>query len=161
MRTWNGSTPLADMRKFLRLWLPVLLWMGVIFIGSSIGSFPEVGGRTADAIVHRTAHLIEFTILGWLVLRANGDGWPLTRRAFITTLIIVTLYGASDEFHQRFTPGRSSELSAVVFDAAGGLIGAGIYRVWRQRTGRKATQSSSNELRDEAIPLTHPQSDQT
>jgi VanZ family protein len=148
-------------KKILGLWLPVLLWMGVIFIGSSIGSVPQVGGDATDGIVHRTAHLIEFALLGGLVLRAVGDGQPLTRRAFITTLIIVTLYGASDEFHQRFTPGRSSELSAVAFDAVGGLIGAGVYRGWRQRSGRKAARSSSRELRDEAILLTHPQSDQT
>jgi VanZ family protein len=120
-------------KKLLGLWLPVLLWMGVIFSGSSIGSFPHVDKGIVDAIVHRTAHLIEFAILGWWVLRAVGDGRPLARRAFVTTLIIVTLYGASDEVHQRFTPGRSSEWSAVAFDAAGGLIGAGVYRGWRSR----------------------------
>ena len=124
---------LADMKKFPWRWWPVLAWMGVIFGGSSIGSFPQVGGEATDAIVHRAAHLMEFAILGGLVLRAVSDGRPLTRRAFIITLIIVALYGASDEFHQRFTPGRSSELSAVVFDAVGGLIGAGVYRGWRSR----------------------------
>ena len=120
-------------KKLLGLWLPVVLWMGVIFSGSSIGSLPQVGGDTTDAIAHRTAHLMEFAILGGLVLRAVAAGQPLTRRAFVATLVIVTLYGASDEFHQRFTPGRSSELSAVAFDAVGGLIGAGGYRWWRNK----------------------------
>ena len=147
-------------KKILGLRLPVILWMGVIFTGSSIGSFPRVGGDATDAIVHRTVHLMEFAILGGLVLRAVGDGRLLTRRAFVATLIIVTLYGVSDEFHQRFTPGRSSELSAVAFDAVGGLIGAGTYR-WRQHPGRKAAPSSSSEVRDAARPLTHPPSDQT
>jgi VanZ family protein len=150
-----------SMKKFLGLWLPVLLWMGVIFAGSSIGSFPQVGEDATDAIVHRTAHLMEFAILGWLIQRAVGDGRPLTRGAFVATLVIVTLYGASDEFHQRFTPGRSSELSAVAFDAVGGVIGAAVYRGWRQRTGHKAIRSSRNSLPDETIPLARPQSDQT
>ena len=119
-------------RKFAWFWLPVLLWMGVIFIGSSIGSFPQVGGDTSDAIVHRTAHLIEFAILGWLVLRALSEGRLPDRRTFIIALIVVTVYGASDEFHQRFTPGRSSELSAVLFDAAGGLIGLWAWQ-WKSR----------------------------
>lgn len=110
--------------------------MGVIFIGSSIGSMPKVGGRTTDAIVHRTAHLIEFAILGWLVLRALSDGRLPDRRTFIIALIVVTVYGASDEFHQRFTPGRSSELSAVLFDAAGGLIGMWAWR-WKSRRSAK------------------------
>jgi VanZ family protein len=130
------------MRKFLNLWLPVLLWMGVIFIGSSIGSMPQVGGDTTDAIVHRTAHMIEFAILGWLLLRAVADGRPISRRELVSALIIVTLYGASDEFHQRFTPGRSSEFSAVLFDAAGGLIGLW---AWRWKTRRSAKSESASQ----------------
>jgi VanZ family protein len=126
-------------KKFLRLWLPVLVWMGVIFVGSSIGNIPKAGGVAVDAIVHRTAHLIEFAILGWLVLRAVSDGRRPDRRTFIIALLIVTLYGASDEFHQRFTPGRSSELSAVAFDAVGGLIGAW---VWRRRANRRFKPAS-------------------
>jgi VanZ family protein len=119
-------------RKFVRLWLPVLLWMGVIFLGSSIGNVPKAGGVAVDAIVHRTGHVIEFAILGWLLLRAVGDGRRITRREMAITLIVIALYGASDEFHQRFTPGRSSELSAVLFDTAGGLIGAWLWR-WKSR----------------------------
>lgn len=121
------------MKKFLWLWLPVLAWMGVIFLGSSIGSIPRVGGKTTDAVVHRAAHVIEFAALGALVLRAVSGGKRITRRELIITLIVVALYGASDEFHQRFTPGRSSEGIAVVFDAAGGLAGAWFYRWWRSR----------------------------
>jgi VanZ family protein len=135
------------MKKFLNLWLPVLLWMGVIFIGSSIGSMPQVGGDTSDAIVHRTAHLIEFALLGWLVLRALSDGRVPDRRAVIIALIVVTLYGASDEYHQGFTPGRSSELSAVVFDAAGGLIGLW---AWWWKTHKSASQRVSESRVPEA-----------
>lgn len=126
-----------SVRKFVWLWLPVLLWMGVIFIGSSIGSMPKVGGRATDAIVHSRSHLIEFAILGWLVLRALSDGRLPDRRTFVIGLIVVTLYGASDEFHQRFTPGRSSELSAVLFDAAGGLIGLWAWQ-WKARKSAKS-----------------------
>ena len=127
-----------DWQKFVWLWLPVLAWMGVIFWGSSIGSVPNAGGVVIDAIVHRSAHLLEFAVLGWLLLRAIGAGRAITRREVAITLIVVTLYGASDELHQRFTPGRSSELSAVVFDAVGGLIGVWAWR-WRARwTGTSA-----------------------
>jgi VanZ family protein len=130
-------------RKFARLWLPVLLWMGVIFVGSSIGNVPKAGGVVIDAIVHRTGHLIEFAILGWLLLRAIGDGRAITRREMAITLIVIALYGASDEFHQRFTPGRSSELSAVLFDAAGGLIGAWL---WRWRASRRSNRRVGEHL---------------
>ena len=131
------------MKKFVKRWLPVLVWMGVIFAGSSIGSLPRIGGKATDGVAHRVAHVIEFAVLGALTLRAVGQGRRTTKRELIMTLIIIALYGASDEFHQRFTPGRSSEGIAVVFDVAGGLAGAWVYRWWRQR--HRATSRSGIE----------------
>jgi len=126
------------MKKSLSLWLPVILWMIAIYIGSSIGGVPRVGGKAIDGMVHRAAHLIEFAVLGALVLRAVSNGTrTIARREMIITLIIVALYGASDEFHQRFTPGRSSEGIAVVFDALGGLIGMLAWR-WCRRIRRES-----------------------
>jgi len=130
-------------KKFMKWWLPVLVWLGVIFIGSSIGSVPRVGGKTTDALAHRVAHVIEFAILGALTLRALSMARPITKRELIITLVIIALYGASDELHQRFTPGRSSEGIAVAFDVAGGMAGAWVYRWWRQR--RSATSRSGIE----------------
>jgi VanZ family protein len=117
-------------RKLVKWWLPVLVWMGIIFVGSSIGDVPRVGGRTTDGFVHRAAHVIEFAVLGALLLRALSKERPVSRREVIITLILVALYGVSDELHQRFTPGRSSEGVSVVFDVAGGLIGALGWRWW-------------------------------
>ncbi len=130
------------MRKFVKWWLPLIMWMGLIFIGSSIGNIPRVGDRTTDSIVHRAAHVLEFAVLGALLLRAMNKGKLVTKREMITTLIIVTLYGASDEFHQRFTPGRNSEGLSVLFDAAGGAIGGWIYheRIVRRRAARQLGQ---------------------
>lgn len=136
------------MRKFVKWWLPVLVWMGVIFVGSSIGSVPRVGGKTTDALVHRVAHVIEFAVLGALTLRAVGRGRRSTKREWTITLIIIAVYGVSDEFHQRFTPGRSSEGIAVVFDTVGGLIGAWIYQWWQRRT--RASTANSPRPHDEA-----------
>ncbi len=119
------------MTKLIRLWLPVLLWMGAIFIGSSIGPVPQVGGEETDKVTHRLAHVIEFGVLGALVLRATSQGKPPTKREVLLTLAIVGLYGASDEFHQRFTPGRASEGLSVLFDVAGGALGVWVYRWWK------------------------------
>jgi hypothetical protein len=120
-------------KKWIKWWLPVLVWMGVIFAGSSIGSLPRVGGKITDGMAHRVAHVLEFTVLGVLTLRALSKDKSLTKREIIMALIIVALYGASDEFHQRFTPGRSSEASAVLFDVAGGALGVWVYRRWSLR----------------------------
>jgi VanZ family protein len=135
------------LKNFVKWWLPVLIWMGVIFAGSSIGSLPRVGGRTSDTIVHRVAHVIEFAVLGALTLRAVSKDRPVTRRDVINSVIIVTLYGLSDELHQRFTPGRSSEGSAVLFDAAGGLIGAWVYR-WLLTANKRLSKSVNQRSRE-------------
>ena len=136
------------MRKFIKWWLPLLVWMGVIFAGSSIGSLPRVGGKATDGVAHRVAHMLEFAVLGALVLRATSSGQRITKRELIITVIVVALYGASDEFHQRFTPGRSSEGLSVLFDVAGGLAGAWVYRWWRQRhsaTSRSVIERPQSE----------------
>lgn len=122
------------MQKFVKWWVPVLVWMIVIFIGSSIGNVPRVGGKTTDGLVHRAAHVAEFAVLGVLVLRALRRDQALTKREIVITLMVTAIYGASDEFHQRFTPGRSSEGLSVLFDVAGGVIGVGLYRWWCRRT---------------------------
>ena len=121
------------MKRFLTLWLPVVVWMGVIFIGSSIGKVPQVGGETLDGLMHRAAHVLEFAVLGALLLRATSKDRPASKREIISTLIVIGLYGASDEFHQRFTPGRSSEGSAVLFDVAGGAVGVWAWQRWARR----------------------------
>ena len=133
------------MKKFVKWWLPVVAWLIVIFIGSSIGNVPRVGGKTTDGLVHRAAHIAEFAVLGVLLLRAVSHDRPVTKREIIITLIVIALYGASDEFHQRFTPGRSSEGFSVLFDVAGGAVGAWVYRRWRQRVLRLRTGIALHE----------------
>ncbi|HSD83988.1 MAG TPA: VanZ family protein, partial [Anaerolineae bacterium] len=115
-------------------------WLIVIFIGSSIGNVPRVGGKTTDGVVHRIAHIAEFAVLGGLLLRALRRDRTVTKREIVITLIVAALYGASDEFHQRFTPGRSSEGLSILFDVAGGVIGVAVYRGWlrRKAAGRRA-----------------------
>ena len=69
MAGWSDSV-----KKFVKWWLPVIMWMGVIFIGSSIGDVPRVGGKTTDGLVHRAAHVLEYAVLGALLLRALSKG---------------------------------------------------------------------------------------
>jgi VanZ family protein len=121
------------MKRFLALWLPVVVWMGVIFAGSSISKVPQVGDETLDGLAHRVAHVLEFAALGALLLRATSNSKPVSKREIVITLIVIGLYGASDEFHQRFTPGRSSEGISVLFDVAGGAIGVWAWQRWARR----------------------------
>lgn len=118
------------MRKLLWRWLPVIIWLGVIFGGSSIGSLPRADSALLDALVHRIAHVLEFALLGLLLLRAISERGSITWRQVISAALLCGLYGVTDEWHQAYVPGRSSELSAVPFDFGGGLIGALVWRWW-------------------------------
>jgi VanZ family protein len=120
------------MKQLFQRWVLVILWLLVIFAGSSVGNLPHADSKAIDVIIHRTGHLIEYAILGALLVRAWRQHRSIVWRDVIIVIIACGLYGFSDEWHQSFTVGRSSELSAVLFDMAGGLIGAVIYRWWRR-----------------------------
>lgn len=104
-------------------WLPVFLYMGLIFYLSS-QSRPPV-----PAIVLRwdkITHLLEYAVLGLLLIRALDKEYP--GRSFLAlklaALAAAITYGASDEFHQRFIPGRDSSLVDWTIDSAGAFIGS-------------------------------------
>jgi len=100
--------------RLVLLWLPVLLWAGLIFALSSV---PDLGtGRgTWDFVLRKIAHFSEYAILGALLLRALG-------RAEVAVAAGVA-YAATDEWHQHFVPGRHAALRDVAIDAAGVLAG--------------------------------------
>jgi len=45
-------------------------------------------------------------------------------RAALVTVACVTAFGAADEWHQKFIPGRRTEFADWVADSAGALVGA-------------------------------------
>ena len=61
-------------------------------------------------------HLLEFAILGFLAAKATGSA----RGGFV----VAALWGAVDEIHQVFTPGRGSGLDDWAADLIGGFLGA-------------------------------------
>jgi VanZ family protein len=146
------------MRAFLKFWLPVLIWMVVIF-GASADThshehssrllkpllrwlFPHMSEDEMESIhfiFRKCCHLAEYTILGLLVFRAFSRSktqlplwsWPRVGG----TLLVVFLYASSDEFHQRFVPTRTSKFSDVLIDTTGGAVGllfAWIYHCYRK-----------------------------
>ncbi|MCR4611275.1 MAG: VanZ family protein [Lachnospiraceae bacterium] len=76
-----------------------------------------------DYPIRKAAHVTEYAILGFFVM---GAIYSSRMRWYIQALIawtIATLYAASDEFHQRFVPGRSGEFKDVCIDSCGVVIG--------------------------------------
>jgi VanZ family protein len=79
------------------------------------------------------SHAVVYLVLSFLVSRALAGGRPLGVRLGVCVFAFCVLYGVSDEWHQSFVPGRQSDPWDVVKDAAGTLIGLGVYRAWPRR----------------------------
>ena len=76
---------------------------------------------TLNRIVRKLAHLTEFTILGgvlYMILRRY-----ITYGTVIKTIGLGMLIASLDEFIQLFSPGRSSQISDVLIDTVGVVIG--------------------------------------
>ncbi|MBO5573590.1 MAG: VanZ family protein [Clostridium sp.] len=139
------------MRKKIFLLLAIL-WMGVIFwfssrnaelsamdstrIGRAIAemlakgftgwdeSAKEAFVLSVDHAVRKTAHFLEYMILGILLSGVFAEYRMRPLRWMKRVWISGTLYAVTDELHQIFTPGRSCQLSDVILDSCG--VAAGI-----------------------------------
>jgi VanZ family protein len=123
-------------RPFLRYQAPVLLWMALIFIASSIpsGSFPDGSLFRYDKLIH----LVIYGVLGFLMHRAlsRQSRFPLLARwAALWSVFFCVLYGVSDEFHQSFVPGRDMSGYDLIANTAGALLSAVIVRFGTGRWG--------------------------
>jgi VanZ family protein len=110
--------------SFARIWLPVLVWAGVIFALSSV---PNLGTGLGewDLVLRKLAHTAEYAILGALLVRATGRSW--------LALGLGVLYAASDELHQTFVRGRHGSPVDVAIDAVGVACGIVLWNAARAR----------------------------
>ena len=108
------------MKKFLKYWAPVIIWMGVIFTLSAIPNLKT--NLEQDFLLRKIAHMVEFAILTLLLYRAIKNEGHKINKAIIYSLIIAFFYAFSDEFHQLFVRGRHGSLKDVGIDSIGILI---------------------------------------
>ena len=112
------------------LWIPVAIWMTVIFFLSSQSSFPHAPDQLIDLIGRKLAHFSEYALLALLVGRALASGGRSSIRVFGWTLGICLLYAASDEWHQSFVPLRTPSPVDVGIDMLGATSGATAFWWW-------------------------------
>jgi VanZ family protein len=109
-------------------WLPALAWAALIF---SLSAQPKLV-IDLELGSDKVAHFLAYAVLGALLAHAvTRTGWPL---ALAYALGIA--YGASDEIHQYFVPGRSSDVVDWVADALGVLAAVALYQWMRRRAWR-------------------------
>ena len=100
-------------------WGPAAVWAAVLFFLSAIsglGRPPVLFDREDLAI-----HLLLYALLGAALAWARSRSGAVTSHAAFTAAGI--LYGASDEWHQSFVPGRDPSGSDFAADTMGVLLG--------------------------------------
>lgn len=143
--------------RFLRLWLPALLWAALILaastdqfsVGQSGGWLRRLTGAEVPQWIHfairKAAHVFEYGVLAALWFRAVAGTWNgRTRAACAAAMLLVCAVASVDELRQSRTRLRRGALDDVVLDvAAAGLTLAGIAR---QRGRGRAGASPARKI---------------
>ena len=122
--------------------LLVILWMIFIFVMSSfdatsssnqsnfivdiitgIINIKDIG--LLSLIIRKLAHFTEYFILGILVINF------ITRydKKIIIAILLCIIYATSDEIHQIFVPGRSCQITDIMIDSLGSIMGIYLYKL--------------------------------
>ncbi len=110
--------------RFLKYWLPTLLWAFLIFNISGRSSIRTTDVYWQDFVLKKTAHFIEYFIFAILIYRSLKNTTSLSAKKILALSFIVTVfYAVSDEFHQSFVPGREPRIRDILIDSAGSLTG--------------------------------------
>ncbi len=110
------------MIKFLKLWVPVFGWCGLIFYLSGIPNL-NTGWGIWDLILRKIAHMTEYFILAALLYRAFKRSFNLsTSYLLFWSVVLSFLYAVSDEIHQAFVPTRNPSPKDVFIDTIGIVV---------------------------------------
>ena len=148
------------MKSFLKYWLPVLIWLCVIFVGSTdvlsaeqtsrfVEPFlrwlkPDISFETLAQIhffARKLGHIFEYALLAIFLWRALRSGANLRVKMSILVVVVwfvCAIFAATDEFHQSFIPSRTASPSDVMVDICGALVGLGICMMFALRINRNS-----------------------
>ncbi|MHB1361723.1 MAG: VanZ family protein [Thermoleophilia bacterium] len=121
-------------------WLAVIAWASLIFYLSAQPHL-STGLGSWDFIVRKAAHVGEFAILTsllWFAVKRQRLG---RGRALLLAAVLAVAYAGSDEFHQRYVPGRFGTPRDVAVDSLGVIAAALI--IWKLRL-KKPPASGTN-----------------
>lgn len=123
---------------WLHLWAPVVFYAAAIFYVSSMSQPPGVPGPISDKWLHAVA----YAGLAWLLARALSLGRPerVTWQMTAGAVLLASAYGATDEWHQAFVPGRLADVRDFMADAVGAGLGAVAHHLVAQARRRRSVR---------------------
>lgn len=147
------SLLIMRLKIFIRYWLPVYLYMGLIY---------HISAQSKPAVPSfllwndKITHFLEYALLGLLLTRAlkkeyfsrQKVGIPaLSGKLNLTNLKLIALliaaaYGAGDELHQRFVVGRQADFFDWLVDFYGSAFGSFciVRKEWSLRRKKSSNQ---------------------
>ena len=136
---------------FILIWLVVIFFMSNepaiksvertnIITDTSVSVFNEITGKNLNTakinniisnnfkinmliLVRKSAHFIEFFILGILTFNVLIKFFKFGKKHMIISLLLCFTYACLDEFHQLFVSGRTARILDVLIDTSGSLLG--------------------------------------
>ena len=76
----------------------------------------------------KLVHFSIYGVFGYLTASALANRWSVARVAAVV-IVGMSLFGAVDEWHQHFIPGRSTEIADWLADSIGGALGVAIWTI--------------------------------
>lgn len=128
-RLFRGPV-VGSWRELLLRCIPAIVYLVLIHVVSS------VPGEDLPAVIDdRIAHFAQYFGLG-VLLHLAASGFDGKGRPWLVAAAVVSFasaWGAIDEYHQSFVPGRDASLKDLGFDIAGAAAAALLVRwaAWR------------------------------
>ncbi len=109
-------------------WTPALLYSAFIWFVSSM-SHPDFVPVADVPFQDKGVHFLVYGVLALFIAHGAARTWSSWSlpRGFALAVVAATLWGALDEFHQSFVPGRSSDVVDLLADTLGATFGAASY----------------------------------
>lgn len=79
--------------------------------------------KRAEGVIRKIAHFSIYTLVGFLLMSFVSTYHLKENKRIGISLLIGILYATTDEIHQRFVPGRSCQITDVMIDTMGVLLG--------------------------------------
>lgn len=114
--------------------LPTIAYAAAIILVSSIPNM--AAPKFKFLLFDKLAHLVEYAVFAFLAFRSisNAGRQAIRSRAFMLSILFLSLFAVLDEFYQHFVPGRHSDVYDLVGDMVGALIVLAYLRL--RRTGQ-------------------------
>jgi VanZ family protein len=130
----KGTTVKSRRAAWIR-WLVAFAGAGAIYF---VSDRPIPGGVLPPIPqADKAAHALAYAIFTSLILRAlwADETRPVAAGVLVLGAALAAAYGATDEFHQWFVPGRSCDFFDWTADAAGATLAALLWTPLTRRFG--------------------------